>query len=153
MRTTNTYRNILIMLGMLLCVNCLFVLFFIIDLTFFGVKIVSFTAIYGYLLYPLFSILYGIISFKLTNRIVFNNTLLLIFCGSFSLIFMQLGIFFQNNVYISDCSLFIVNAINAMPIVGLAALLSVLASFLISTIISVFLKLFNRYRKDTTNKQ
>ena len=128
MSKKNAFKSILIMLIMLLSFNCLFVLFFAIDAAVFDVQNVNFTTVYGYFLYPLFSVFYGIISFKLTNRVILNNIPLLVFCGLFVVAFIDLGGYFHANA----------------PIVGLGALLSVFAAFIISVIASVSFKLMKR---------
>ena len=119
---------------------CSYVVFFILDVLLFNVERVKFTALYGYLLFPLFSIVCGLVSYKKTKQVILPNTLYFVCCLLFLIAFTGVGMLFQNDYYDLILSPTFRRALYTMPIIGFCTMISIVFSVGISIITSLIAK-------------
>lgn len=115
---------------------CSYMGLFMADVWFFHVEKVEFTAIYGYLLFPIFSIACGRVSYQKTKQVILPNFLYFSLCLLFCLVFTSIGLMFANDIDSLMLSPSVRRAFETMPIIGLCTTISVVFSFFISVITS-----------------
>ncbi len=117
-----------------------YIVFFILDVLLFNAETVMFTAFYGYLLFPFFSIVCGLASYKKTKQVVLPNALYYLICLLFIFTFTFIGMLFPDDFYISITSPPLKRALYAMPIIGFCTMISVVFSVGISIVTSLITK-------------
>ncbi len=133
--------------GLFIANICSYVGLFILDVLLFNVGNVRFTAFYGYFLFPLFFIIYGLVCYKNTKHVVLPNTLYLLLCFLFLTVFTGIGMLFQSDCYISILSPTLHRVSYAMPIIGLCTMISVICSMIGTLITAGFYKLIKYFKK------
>ncbi|MGN0557124.1 MAG: hypothetical protein ACI4IV_04675, partial [Acutalibacteraceae bacterium] len=79
---------------------CSYAGLFILDVLLFNVENVIFTAFYGYFLFPLFFIVFGVLSYQKTKQTILPNTIYFLICLLFLIAFTSIGMLFQSNYFI-----------------------------------------------------
>lgn len=127
---------------------CSYVALFVLDVILFQVEKPKFTAVYGYLLFPIFSIVYGVVSYKKTKRVVLTNLLYFLFCFLFVILFTCVGAFFQDYRWVASPD--IQRALDTMPIIGVCTSVSVIVSGVLSIVVSFITMWIYKIRRVNT---
>ena len=133
--------------GLFIANTCSYVGLFILDVLLFNVENVRFTAFYGYFLFPLFFIIYGLVCYKNTKHVVLPNALYFLLCFLFLTVFTGRGMLFQSDYYISIPSPTLHRVSYSMPIIGFCTMISVICSMIGTLIIAGFYKLIKLFKK------
>ena len=137
-------KDIKRLIPLLLAPMGLAVVALIIDVLLFKLADLYLLAIVSYLLYPVFGIIYGIVSYRMTKRVILPNLLYMLSCILFDgLLFLVASIF---NPFAS--SQFSQDIIFALVILALLLAVSMAASLVLSIISSVLTKLSLNRKKE-----
>ena len=138
------FKNYLWCIMLLFIAGFSFFALFIVDVVFFQVKETIFTALYGYGLFPVFSLIYGYFSYKKTKKIILPNILYFLFCITFIILFIKIGSAYIN----TSASVILQQSKLAIGVIGIVAAISIIVSSIMSIMTAIIIKLI---RKNTEN--
>ena len=128
MKTEIKRNQYLILCGMWLIALACYSAFYLLSVKFLQ-KTTLLATMCGYLLFPVFSIIYGVLSYRITRCVLIPNLLYVLF-AFFSVIIMGVwSIFVNHSVAMSP---FWRTSINVFPVYALMTILSITASVLIA---------------------
>lgn len=137
------------LLCMLLFISAAFVFlsFFVTDAFLLEFKLTGLQVLYSVLLFPMFSFVYGVVSYLLTRKIVLPNVIYILSCAVFIIIFVKISGIYVSNYDVESISaqqydflrqlklaLGIVSSVTAIAMI-VSGVISVITSFVISKIV------------------
>lgn len=119
-----------------------FISFFVIDIMVLQLKETGLTTLYSCCLFPLFSFVYGVLSYVLTKKIVIPNILYALFCAIFIILFVKTGGIYVSNYNVDSMQQFdfLQQLKLALAIISSVTAISMIVSSVISIITSIITK-------------